>query len=182
MSDSKIIFHSRYLALAIMAALFWCLYSREMVAAEAVAAAVFLSVIAAVDLRFGLILDWVSAAFFMAVTIFKLLGNGYWTESAIGAVAAGSFFLLLRTLSGGGMGLGDVKLAAVIGWWLGPDRCLSALLLSFITAMPAALVLLVVYRRWRMAIPFGPFMALGAWLAFVYEGEIFSLWSCLWER
>lgn len=181
MSDSKIIFHSRYLVLAIMATLFWNLYSRDMVSAEAVTAAIFLSVIAAVDLRFGLILDWVSAAFFMAVTMFKLLGHGDWTESAIGAVAAGSFFFLLLLLSGGGIGLGDVKLAVVIGWWLGPDRCLSALLLSFIVAMPVALVLLVVYRRWQMAIPFGPFMALGAWLALVYEREIFSLWSYLWE-
>lgn len=179
MSDSKIIFHSRYLALTIMAALFCCLYNREMMTAEAAAAAIFLSVTAAVDLRFGLILDRVSAAFFIVAAVFKLLGSGGWAGSFIGAVTAGSAFLLLRLLSRGGMGLGDVKLAAVIGWWLGADRCLPALLLSFITAAPIALILLVVHRRWRMAIPFGPFMALGAWLAFVYEKEIFSLWSCL---
>ena len=179
MSDSKIIFQSRYPALAIMAVLFCCLHLRGMITAETITAALFLSVTAAVDLRFGLILDRVSAAFFIAVTVFWL-GNGMdWVDGLLSAAGAGIFFFLLRQLSGGGMGLGDVKLAMVLGWWLGTENCLTAIILSFITAVPVAILLLLMGHRWRSALPFGPFMALGAWLAFIFSREIYILWSYL---
>lgn len=180
MSDSKILFHCRYQALAIMTVLFCCLHLRGNFTAEAITAAVFLSITAAVDLRFGLILDRVSAAFFVAVTLLKLGTDADWTGCLLSGAAAGGFFLLLRQLSGGGLGLGDVKLAALLGWWLGPERCVLALPLSFIIAAPAAVILLLTgRRRWRSALPFGPFLALGAWLAFVYTAEIYGLWSRL---
>lgn len=180
MRDSKILFHCRYQALAIMAALFCCLYLRAMVTAETVAAAVFLSITAAVDWRFGLILDRVSAAFFIFVTAMKLLNGADWQWCLISGLSGGAFFFLLRQLSGGGLGLGDVKLAAVIGWWLGPERCLLAIILSFITAVPVALALLLGGRYgWRSALPFGPFLALGTWLSFLFHGEIYTFWSGL---
>ncbi|MDO4204521.1 MAG: A24 family peptidase [Selenomonadaceae bacterium] len=180
MSDSKILFHCRYQALAIMTVLFCCLHLQGNFTAEAITAAVFLSITAAVDLRFGLILDRVSAAFFVAVTLLKLGTDADWTGCLLSGAAAGGFFLLLRQLSGGGLGLGDVKLAALLGWWLGPERCLLAIILSFITAVPVALALLLGGRYgWRSALPFGPFLALGAWLSFLFHGEIYTFWSGL---
>ncbi len=180
MSDRKILFHCRYQALTIMAALFCCLYFRGTITPETIAAAVFLSITAAVDWRFGVILDRVSAAFFIFVTVLKLVDGADWQGCLIGGLGGGVFFFLLRQLSGGGLGLGDVKLAAVIGWWLGSERCLPAIILAFVTAVPVAMALLLGGRYgWRSALPFGPFLALGAWLSLLFHREIYAFWSCL---
>lgn len=85
-------------------------------------------------------------------------------EYLIAGAAAGGFFLLAALLYPRGMGMGDVKLAAVMGLYLGR---------SVAPAIIAALILgtlggLIVISRQRgagegrkTAVPFGPFLALG---------------------
>jgi leader peptidase (prepilin peptidase)/N-methyltransferase len=62
-----------------------------------------------------------------------------------------------------GMGMGDVKLAAVLGAALGIN-VVSALLVASLAVVPVALMILVRGGRaaGRTAIPFAPFLALGA--------------------
>jgi leader peptidase (prepilin peptidase) / N-methyltransferase len=85
-------------------------------------------------------------------------------EHLIAGVAAGGFFLLAALAYPRGMGMGDVKLAAVLGLFLG--RAVGPAV--FIALLAGTLVGAVVIARKgavegrKTAVPFGPFLALGA--------------------
>jgi len=70
-----------------------------------------------------------------------------------------------------GIGLGDVKLAAVIGLvlgWRGPGLVVLAILVTFLSSAILGLVLLAVRRLDLSArMPFGPHLALGTVVALV---------------
>lgn len=83
-----------------------------------------------------------------------------------GAALGFSLLCLIRWGSRGGMGGGDVKYAAVLGLWLGWKLLLVALFLAFVLGSVAAAWMLLVGRRG--AIPFGPFLSLGAGTAFLW--------------
>ncbi|MGN6742081.1 MAG: prepilin peptidase [Amnibacterium sp.] len=83
---------------------------------------------------------------------------------------AGSFllYLLLRVLKPGGMGLGDVKLAGVLGIYLGQAgvaQLLVGTFAAFLLGGTAGVVLILTRRSTRSSsIPFGPWMLGGAWI------------------
>lgn len=83
-------------------------------------------------------------------------------ERGIAATAAGGFLFLVAFAYPRGMGLGDVKLAALMGLYLGRSVA-PALLIAF--AMGAVVGLALIARDGaearKRAIPFGPFLALG---------------------
>jgi leader peptidase (prepilin peptidase)/N-methyltransferase len=85
------------------------------------------------------------------------------------AGVAGASLLALALLSPGGMGLGDVKFALVLGLalgWLGWSAVLAGFVGAFLLGGLAALVALLVLRAGRKTqLPFGPWLALGAILA-----------------
>ncbi len=82
---------------------------------------------------------------------------------AVGAVGASAFLLLAALAYPGGMGMGDVKLALLMGAALGA-RVPIALLLGMIAALVPSAVLFARHgaRARKMAIPFAPFLALGS--------------------
>jgi leader peptidase (prepilin peptidase)/N-methyltransferase len=88
-------------------------------------------------------------------------------ERLIAGAAAGGFLLLAALCYPRGMGMGDVKLAAVIGLLLGRDVAAA----MFIALIAGVIVGLVVIARTPSAdrrtvgIPFGPFLALGGLVA-----------------
>ncbi|GAA2751385.1 prepilin peptidase [Amnibacterium kyonggiense] len=89
-----------------------------------------------------------------------------------GAVAAAAFFYVLYFI--GGMGFGDVKLAGVVGLFLG-FLGIPQLVVGFAAAFAVGAVfgigLMVVRGRSRKtAIPFGPWILTGAWIG-VLAGE-----------
>jgi leader peptidase (prepilin peptidase)/N-methyltransferase len=82
-----------------------------------------------------------------------------WLLAALGAAV---FMLLPALIRPGAMGMGDVKLAMLLGAALGRD-VLSALTIGCLAVVPVALWLLVRRRGVRTAtVPLGPFLALGA--------------------
>ncbi|MEV7693547.1 A24 family peptidase [Microbacterium sp. NPDC089189] len=89
--------------------------------------------------------------------------------AVLASVAVFVFFLLLRWAQPRGMGGGDVKLAAVVGLvlgYLGWDAVLWGVLAGFLSGGLYSVFLLSARRATRRtAIPFGPWMLLGAWLA-----------------
>lgn len=87
-----------------------------------------------------------------------------------GIILFGGLFLLSR---GRGMGLGDVKLAGALGFFMGwPDAAL-ALISSFIIGALFSLVLIGLKRKtMKDFIPFGPFMALGVILIYLFGNEL----------
>jgi leader peptidase (prepilin peptidase) / N-methyltransferase len=122
-----------------------------------------LGVLAVVDLEFRLlpnrilfpalagVIAW-QAAFFPE----RLL------EAVLAAVGAATFLLLPSLFRRGAMGMGDVKLAALLGAVLGAPVAI-ALAVGSLAAWPVALVLVIRGASVRGAtIPFGPFLAFGA--------------------
>jgi len=87
-------------------------------------------------------------------------------ERLLAGAGAGGFLLAPALIRPDGMGLGDVKLAAVLGVYLGV-RVVEAMLIAFAAGSVAGLMLLL-RHGWdarRRTIPFGPFLALGAMVA-----------------
>lgn len=92
---------------------------------------------------------------------------------AIAAAAAGGLLFLLALAYPRGMGMGDVKLAAVMGLYLG-RAVAPALLIGFAAGAIVGLVLIA--RRGaaarKQAVPFGPFLALGGIAALWYGNQL----------
>ena len=92
-------------------------------------------------------------------------------RALLAALVLFAAYLVLRMLSAGGVGGGDVKLAAVIGLhlgWLGWGSVLVGTLAGFVLGGVFAAGMLLVRRAdRRSAILFGPWMLAGAWVAIV---------------
>jgi prepilin signal peptidase PulO-like enzyme (type II secretory pathway) len=85
---------------------------------------------------------------------------------AIGAVGAAGFLLLAALAYPGGMGMGDVKLALLIGALLGAVTPVG-IMLGLLLALVPSVVLIARHgkRARRLAIPLAPFLAAGAVVA-----------------
>lgn len=94
-------------------------------------------------------------------------------ERAIAAVAAGGVLFVAALAYPGGMGLGDVKLAAVMGLFLG-RAVAPAILFALIFGSAVGLALIARHgaAARKMAIPFGPFLALGAVVAMLVGNQL----------
>ena len=102
--------------------------------------------------------------------------SGHWASFVLAAAGAGGAFLLVGELSRGGMGGGDVKLAAMIGAYLGVAGVVVALFLAVALGATVGLTLLALRLRTRKdMIPFGPALAVGAVTA-VFEADAIVRW------
>jgi leader peptidase (prepilin peptidase)/N-methyltransferase len=94
-------------------------------------------------------------------------------ENLLAAVIAGAVLLLVVLAYPRGMGMGDVKLVAMMGIYLG--RAIApAVLIGLIGGAAVGAVLIVRHgaRARKRAIPFGPFLALGGVVALWFGDEI----------
>lgn len=141
---------------------------------KALVFASFLVVIIFIDIDYQLILDkvllWLAGAGFLLnlwtgqVGIVTMLLTG---------LCAGGVFLLIAILTRGGMGGGDIKFAAAVGIWLGAKLTVVALFIAFILGGVGGIMVLALKLKSRKDyIPFGPFIALGAWVSFLYGLDI----------
>lgn len=101
--------------------------------------------------------------------------SGEWADGARAALCAGVLFagyLTLAIISPQGMGMGDVKLAGVIGLitgWVGWAAVAVATVAAFALAAAVALGLIVTRRAGGTThIAFGPWMLAGAWIGIVW--------------
>jgi len=96
-------------------------------------------------------------------------------RAAIGGGIGFVFFLLVALVSRGGMGFGDVKLAALIGLATGFPLVIVALIMGMILGGLVAVILLgFKVRKRKEAIPFGPFLAVGAVVTLLWGSDILS--------
>jgi leader peptidase (prepilin peptidase)/N-methyltransferase len=98
-------------------------------------------------------------------------------ERLVAGAAAAGFFLVAALARPGGMGMGDVKLAGVLGLSLG-SAVAPALLVALVSGVAVGAVVIArlgaeVGRK--TAVPFGPFLALGGVVA-VLAGEPIVDW------
>ncbi|MDU4695792.1 MAG: A24 family peptidase [Paenibacillus sp.] len=100
-------------------------------------------------------------------------GVPLWSQ-ALGALGGGGLLLLIALLtSGKGMGMGDVKLLTVFGWVVGFPGVLLALFLASAAGAAAGLLQLARGRRSRgQTLAFGPFLAIGTLVVYMYGKEI----------
>jgi leader peptidase (prepilin peptidase) / N-methyltransferase len=84
-------------------------------------------------------------------------------EQLIAGVGAGGFLLFFALAYPRGMGMGDVKLAAVLGLFLGRSVAVAILVAVLVGTLAGALVMarVGVEKGRKTAVPFGPFLALG---------------------
>ena len=76
-----------------------------------------------------------------------------------------------------GMGYGDFKLLAALGAWLGAEMLpLIILLSSFVGAIIGITMIIVFGRDKNIPIPFGPYLAVAGWIAFLWGEDIVSLY------
>lgn len=152
----------------------------------------FLIVITFIDIDYQLILDkvllWLAGAgiivhilnyysnyifsFFGYADSFVIYVYPIW-DLLLGALLGGGILLAIALISGGGMGGGDVKFAAVLGFWLGWKLTLLTLFLAFLFGgIGGALLLLFRLKQRKDMIPFGPYLALAAFISMLYGYEI----------
>jgi len=138
--------------------------------------AISLLAIATIDLRHYIIPDILSLPLLLVgLGVAAMVPRLKVFDHALGAALG---FLLLATIrwlyrqlrAGEGLGLGDAKLLAAGGAWLACQGLPFALLLA---SMSGLLVVLGLRFRGRVlhagdALPFGPFLALGIWLGWLY--------------
>lgn len=144
--------------------------------------AALLILVAVLDCRYLLIYDRLLVYLLLLGVLPLLCGRITWQDACEGAVLGGSLLLGLRTVSDRGMGWGDIKLAMVLGWWLGTTGICITLYMAFMSGGVYGLYLLLRQKFDRsMMVPFGPFLALGAIVSFaltVHAREFVEAW--LW--
>jgi leader peptidase (prepilin peptidase)/N-methyltransferase len=103
--------------------------------------------------------------------------DGRWGALATAFIGGGALFLLYAILAfvrPGGMGLGDVRLAGVLGLflgWQGWESLVVGGFAAFVLGGVFGVVQLIRRRATRTSgIPFGPWMVLGAWLG-IFAGQ-----------
>jgi leader peptidase (prepilin peptidase)/N-methyltransferase len=105
--------------------------------------------------------------------------SGEWDallRGVVGMAALFVFYLALALVKPGAMGLGDVKLAGVLGLWLGWTgwgELVVGAFAAFLLGGVFSLVLLATRRAQRTGgIPFGPWMLAGAWVGVIVGGTV----------
>jgi leader peptidase (prepilin peptidase) / N-methyltransferase len=131
-----------------------------------------------IDLRQGIIPDWLNLLILLTGLAWSYTGDG--TRGVLVAAGAaaivGATVWLLRRLYFAlrqiqGLGLGDVKFLAAATAWVGIAGIPMLLLVAALAALMAAGVMQVAGQAMtrRTALPFGPFLTIGLWAALVLE-------------
>ena len=136
-----------------------------------------------IDLEHGLILNRVVYPGMIVALLLSLYPWPWFTEStgmrvayaALGGAAGFAIFLLIAMVSRGGMGWGDVKLAALMGLAIGFPLVFVAIIMAAILGGIVAVALMIAKKRTRrQTIPFGPFLALAAMVTLLWGSNILN--------
>jgi leader peptidase (prepilin peptidase)/N-methyltransferase len=117
----------------------------------------------------------------LGVAVLLFLGSSFadgavakWMGAPVGAAVLFAFYLVLALISPRGMGMGDVKLAGLVGLcagYLGVSTWIAAALAGFVVGgVVAAISLLSRRATARTLLPFGPSMIAGLWIAIALAG------------
>jgi leader peptidase (prepilin peptidase)/N-methyltransferase len=113
----------------------------------------------------------------LCIAIAALTDPGGLPERAIAAAAAGGLLFLVALAYPQGMGLGDVKLTAAMGLFLG-RAVAPAILIALLAGSIVGLAMIARHgsQARKMAIPFGPFLALGGVVGMLVGDRLIDLY------
>jgi leader peptidase (prepilin peptidase)/N-methyltransferase len=141
-------------------------------------------VLLVIDLERGLILNKVIYPAMAVALLISIFFSLFFLQSeivpeikqaAIGGGIGLVLFLLIVLISRGGMGWGDVKLAALVGLVTGFPLVFVALLMGIILGGVVAVILLTLkIKKRKEAIPFGPFLSLAAIVTLLWGSNILN--------
>jgi leader peptidase (prepilin peptidase)/N-methyltransferase len=98
-------------------------------------------------------------------------------EWIVAALAAGGFYLIAALIYPSGLGMGDVKMAAFLGAWLGAPVIVALFAGSLLALIPAIFILATKGRAGRkVGIPFAPFLAGGGVVALFFGDALMDAW------
>lgn len=84
------------------------------------------------------------------------------------------FMWSIWKFTNGKMGDGDIEISAVLGLWLGWPKIINALWFAFVIGgIYGAYLILSKKAKLKTAVPFGPFLILGGWIAYTLNYGIF---------
>ena len=141
--------------------------------------AFLLAVITLTDLERRIIPNRVVAAgAIVGIVLVALIDSGALPERLLAAAGGGGFLLVVALAYPRGMGMGDVKLAGMMGIYLG-SAVVPALLIGFASGSILGVALIVRHgsEGRRMQVPFGPFLALGGLIGLLVGGDIVDWYS-----
>jgi len=131
----------------------------------------FFLAIAVIDLEHRLVLNrMLLVAAPMVVVANLLLGEATITSILLGAVLGFGLFLVIALLTPGAIGMGDVKLAGVMGLATGLSGILFALFFGIFAGGIAAIAILVRHRfRRGQTMAYAPYLVVGVWFV-LFDG------------
>jgi leader peptidase (prepilin peptidase)/N-methyltransferase len=179
-SSCGLIFSVRYPCIELLSGIlfFWCFifWGSSFILIKALIFISFLIVIAFIDYDYHLILDKILVWFAGTGILINLISNCWdFVDIIIAAIVGGGILLLIAIFTKGGMGGGDIKFVAALGLWLGLKLTLLTLFLSFVIGGIGSLMLLAFKIKGRKDfIPFGPFIAIAAFISMLYGTEIIA--------
>ncbi len=144
-----------------------------------------LIVIFFIDLEFRIIPDWVTLPGIIIGMAYAILNPEVgWKDGLIGLAAGGGGFLLLAYageffFKKESMGGGDIKMAAMLGAFLGWQKLLVVLFLASLTAV-LTFVVIRLFKPKSLAdrlIPFGPFLVFAALVAFYWGARVIAFYT-----
>jgi prepilin signal peptidase PulO-like enzyme (type II secretory pathway) len=127
------------------------------------------------DLQYRTIPDQIIYPALVVVMIWIII-NSQWINILTGIAGAAFFFLLVLLTRFRGMGLGDVKLAGLMGLFLGYPQITVALYLAFLTGATVGVILILRgKKRFKSEISFGPFLVLATFIAWFWGEKIWQI-------
>lgn len=98
-----------------------------------------------------------------------------WLDALLGMVAGGGVTFLVALLSRGGMGGGDIKLLAALGFLTGWLNLIPLFFIAVLLGAAVGVALIAIQKKnGKTALPFGPFIA-AAYLITLFFGE--QIWA-----
>ena len=171
-----------------MFAIAWWYYGPGLLLASRLVFGCALLVLFAIDLEHHLLPNAITLPGIVVGFVFSVIsGEPGWIDSAIGIVVGGGMLFAIaevyyRVRKEEGLGMGDVKMLAMIGAFLGWRLTLLTLMFASLSGTIVGLALIVSKRgSLKYALPFGTFLALGAAAAATVGQPLLDWYVNLWR-